>query len=365
MLRVKSALLGLVVCFPGGPFTSDSGYCRADEEILPNVELNFDRPSTGHEKACKDELADHGVCFPTQLYTNHLSAYRPKMVQVQMVDAGRLGQSRTAGQIKSTAASDQSAMDLRLLAQVFEADQMPATGESSSVELLFQRDNHPSPVVTAADSHPFAETNAYSSSDYGDHAYGNQSVDSSGVDVQTVAYQNPAPMVEDAPAATEVAQENDNKARLFGNLAAIELKKSIRTEADLPEQGNPGRDHFSIKPPQHHWKSGEWSGIRPPRNTFPFYHNPLYFEDPNLERCGRSAGYLTELRSIAFFAGRMPVLPYMMTVEPPCTLVKAKPDCPTCQKFGPDAYFPHPDEISLGGTAVQAAAIVGLVFLIP
>jgi hypothetical protein len=55
----------------------------------------------------------------------------------------------------------------------------------------------------------------------------------------------------------------------------------------------------------------------------------------------------------------------MMTVEPPCSLVHAKPDCPTCSEFGPDAYIPNPDEIDLGGASIQAVAVVGLIFLIP
>ncbi|MEZ6130495.1 MAG: hypothetical protein R3C59_17555 [Planctomycetaceae bacterium] len=103
----------------------------------------------------------------------------------------------------------------------------------------------------------------------------------------------------------------------------------------------------------------------PRRNVYPVHHNPLYFEDPNLERCGQTNGCLTDVASIMHFAGRVPILPYLMTVNHPRSCVRAKPDCPTCHEFALDAYIPHPDELDLGGAAVQAAATVGLIFLIP
>ncbi len=103
----------------------------------------------------------------------------------------------------------------------------------------------------------------------------------------------------------------------------------------------------------------------PNRNTYPICYQPLYFEDPNLERCGQTKGCLTELCSIACFAGRIPALPYLMTAQSPHQCVRALPDCPACHRFGRDAYFPKPDEVNLAGVAVQSAATVGLVFLLP
>lgn len=105
-----------------------------------------------------------------------------------------------------------------------------------------------------------------------------------------------------------------------------------------------------------------WHRSHPPRNSFPFRHQPLYFEDPNLERCGDSYGCLTEAISIAHFAGRIPLLPYMMASDNPHTTVPALRDCPSGGSFGPQAYLPRP---TVKAVAVQAAAVTGFIFVIP
>lgn len=105
-----------------------------------------------------------------------------------------------------------------------------------------------------------------------------------------------------------------------------------------------------------------WHRSHPPRNTFRFRHQPLYFEDPNLERCGDSYGCLTEAVSIAHFAGRIPLLPYMMASDNPHKTVPALKDCPTGCSFGPEAYLPRP---TVKAVAVEAAAVTGFIFVIP
>ncbi|MFN9717821.1 MAG: hypothetical protein ACK58L_03950, partial [Planctomycetota bacterium] len=115
-------------------------------------------------------------------------------------------------------------------------------------------------------------------------------------------------------------------------------------------------------PVEEHYTPAPWQRCHPPRNTFPFRHQPLYFEDPNMERCGQSAGCLTEAVNIAHFAGRIPIVPYMMAAHPPDQLVRALPDCPTCHSFGTDAYVPEP---TLHTITVEAVAATGLIFLIP
>ncbi len=105
-----------------------------------------------------------------------------------------------------------------------------------------------------------------------------------------------------------------------------------------------------------------WHRSHPPRNTFRFRHQPLYFEDPNLERCGDSYGCLTEAVSIAHFAGRIPLLPYMMASDSPHKTVPALKDCPTGCSFGPEAYLPRP---TVKAIAVEAAVVTGFIFVIP
>lgn len=98
------------------------------------------------------------------------------------------------------------------------------------------------------------------------------------------------------------------------------------------------------------------------RDSYPFYHQPLWFEDPNLERCGRGCGPFTSTVSAAHFLATIPILPYRMTAEPSCCLVRTLPDCNVCEKFGPRAYLPP---WSWSAAAVQAAATVGLIYVVP
>ena len=149
-------------------------------------------------------------------------------------------------------------------------------------------------------------------------------------------------------------------------LTAIRLADSI---VQLDESGQPlAKPEDSIPqqtssvPAEHHYVPAPWHRSHASRNTYPIRYQPLYFEDPNMERCGETGGCLTEVKSIAHFAGRIPLLPYMMASDSPHKCVRALPDCPTCQQFGPDAYLPKP---TVKAIAVQAAATVGAIYVIP
>jgi hypothetical protein len=149
-------------------------------------------------------------------------------------------------------------------------------------------------------------------------------------------------------------------------LTAIRLADSIvqRDESGQPlakpEDSNP--QQATSVPAEHHYVPAPWHRSHASRNTYPIRYQPLYFEDPNMERCGETGGCLTEVKSIAHFAGRIPLLPYMMASDSPHKCVRALPDCPTCQQFGPDAYLPKP---TVKAIAVQAAATVGAIYVIP
>lgn len=149
-------------------------------------------------------------------------------------------------------------------------------------------------------------------------------------------------------------------------LTAIRLADSI---VQLDESGQPLTkpedtipQQTSSVPAEHHYVPAPWHRSHASRNTYPIRYQPLYFEDPNMERCGETGGCLTEVKSIAHFAGRIPLLPYMMASDSPHKCVRALPDCPTCQHFGPDAYLPKP---TVKAIAVQAAATVGAIYVIP
>ncbi|MEZ6122902.1 MAG: hypothetical protein R3C49_06960 [Planctomycetaceae bacterium] len=100
----------------------------------------------------------------------------------------------------------------------------------------------------------------------------------------------------------------------------------------------------------------------PARNWFQTYHQPLYFEDPNLERCGIHHGCLTDAVSLLWFFGRVPAVPYMVGSQPPCQCVPSLGDCPLCHAYDHTAYLPPPN---VRGAVFQAVCTVGMVFLIP
>lgn len=164
-----------------------------------------------------------------------------------------------------------------------------------------------------------------------------------------------------------VDQESMPDLDILSPVSSIEFGQvntpAIDSRMQVPE--NPARSLSRKHGTEFHFAPGLRPDGRVDRNTIPIQHKPLYFEDPNLERCGVAHGCFTEIVSVAHFAGRIPALPYLMGVNPPCTCVNANPDCPACHQFGTDAYFPNPGEVDTKAALIQGIATVGLVFLIP
>ena len=69
------------------------------------------------------------------------------------------------------------------------------------------------------------------------------------------------------------------------------------------------------------------------RNISAFKHNPLYYEERNLERCGNGYGCATTAVSAARFAGTTLALPVLLLSEFPGDCVPGGPDCPTCTEL--------------------------------
>ena len=103
-----------------------------------------------------------------------------------------------------------------------------------------------------------------------------------------------------------------------------------------------------------------------------FFHYPLYFEDPALERYGHTHAscccccsccpLIQPVASIARFSTQLLFLPYQMTIDPPCrevyTLGWYRPG-----ECAPKLHYQVP--LNCQAAAVQAATVTGLVFLIP
>jgi hypothetical protein len=98
------------------------------------------------------------------------------------------------------------------------------------------------------------------------------------------------------------------------------------------------------------------------RDTYAFHHQPLYFEQANMERCGKSWGCLTTAVSVTHFAASTVMLPWQMAVSPPCSKVRTLRDCKTGCEYPMSSLFP---EYSRTGITAEAAVITGLIFIIP
>ena len=364
MLKLKSAFFGLYVSVQMGYGFTGSSSCKANDELLPDFVDEVRSISTGSEKGCASDLPVPGVSFPTRLYSQHAAAYGTRLISLVPVQAGFLPETDIEGCMKSEGELLTISDEIEVIARNADNEASFAVGVVSEVKASGWRAAKPQKSNPGVVDFEMGEFSAIVSEPT------SEDFESS---LQTVAYQE-IPNSEDnaqivPPMPPTVAEstvtEQKNSDGLFSSLGKVNLGAAIHPADELPDQLNEGKEYFSKAGTQRNWSSGTWVSFRPRRNTFPFHHNPLYFEDPNLERCGRTSGYFTEVTSFAHFAGRIPVLPYMMTVEPPCSLVHGKPDCPTCSEFGPDAYFPNPEEVDLGGASIQAAAVVGLIFLIP
>lgn len=149
---------------------------------------------------------------------------------------------------------------------------------------------------------------------------------------------------------------------------SIEIRKAVEVpplaEMDNPQLREPADQAGAMlrkRPPFKFWPvyRDPWVASR---DSFAFHHNPLWFEDPNLERCGRGKGHFTSVSSFLQFNTNIAFLPYRMTAEPWHACVRTLPDCTVCQKFGCDAYLPP---WSWRAAAVQAGCIVGFIYAIP
>ena len=93
-----------------------------------------------------------------------------------------------------------------------------------------------------------------------------------------------------------------------------------------------------------------------------FYHNPLYFEEINLERYGHSAGWRQPIASGAHFFGTVAFLPYKMGAYPRCetlyTLGHRRPG-----NCNPHQYQWVP--FSWRGILYQGGATVGGAYYLP
>lgn len=93
-----------------------------------------------------------------------------------------------------------------------------------------------------------------------------------------------------------------------------------------------------------------------------FCHQPLYFEEPNLERYGHHAGCFQPLLSGAHFFGTIPLLPYKLALDHPC-------DCQYVLGYGRpgdcNAWAPHQCRWDPKAALVEGGVATGIIFVFP
>jgi hypothetical protein len=114
------------------------------------------------------------------------------------------------------------------------------------------------------------------------------------------------------------------------------LRPSIPEENEKTPQLVPDPDDNN---PRIYMESHSWPWFQTNRDPLPFYHDPLYFEEPNLERCGKNHGVFQPLVSAGHFYGRIPLLPVMLVTQRPCEKVYSLKDCRSCQEFDKHTFM--------------------------
>ena len=131
--------------------------------------------------------------------------------------------------------------------------------------------------------------------------------------------------------------------------------------SDKPMPEDRAKEFLQTKPPI---KIGGASmgAILPDRYPVLMYHRPLYFEQPNLERCGNTCGYFQNAISSALFFADTVTLPCRIWQHGKYPCVQAGGDCPTCHKI---SRCKQKSRLSFNPAngAAQAAAGAGFKFL--
>ena len=93
-----------------------------------------------------------------------------------------------------------------------------------------------------------------------------------------------------------------------------------------------------------------------------FQHQPLYFEELNLERHGKNLRFLQPVVSGVKFFGTVPLLPYKMAVQKPRSQTHTRDPYPAGV---PAPRVRESQRLSVKGVAFEAAMIAAAILIIP
>ncbi|MCP4891652.1 MAG: hypothetical protein GY904_34310 [Planctomycetaceae bacterium] len=131
--------------------------------------------------------------------------------------------------------------------------------------------------------------------------------------------------------------------------------------SDKPTPEDRAKEFLQTKPPIE-IGGASMGAILPDRYPVIMYHRPLYFEQPNLERCGNTCGYFQNAISSALFFSDTVILPCRIWQHGKYPCVQAGGDCPTCREI---SRCQHKSRLSVNPAswAAKAAAGAGFKFL--
>lgn len=162
----------------------------------------------------------------------------------------------------------------------------------------------------------------------------------------------------DAPAVQPIVTEaNDGDAK-----SILAITTSIAPPAgELPVDHAKGSSEAAVAycPGQ---ASRGWSVSEYNWKATGMFHQPLYFEEVNLERYGYSHGIAQPAISYGQFLVNVIAMPYKVMAEPP------REEVYTLGHYRPGNYAPyriHYPPASVSGGLFEAGVVIGLVFLIP
>ncbi len=188
----------------------------------------------------------------------------------------------------------------------------------------------------------------------------------------------------DSDKVEDESEENDdsngeqktqiNTARLSERMAGLKkpayelrISPSVKNDAEVPV--NQAAKLLDQSP---QWiGGGESVPPRADRVHARFCHQPTYYQELNLERCGQldceCCGCLQNAYSSLWFVGNTALLPYRWASQPHCQCVSGYGDCPSCQRYDcpiePLSLGKRCDT-SMRGVLSQSAAMAGFALLL-
>lgn len=138
--------------------------------------------------------------------------------------------------------------------------------------------------------------------------------------------------------------------------------RDIRIVAE--ENANAPKDlaaRFMVKEPVLKIVAAGISPPQPDRYPIELRHRPLYYEQPHLERCGRSCGFAQNAISAGQFCMKTFFLPYHMCKTKPGCPIASSGDCLSCKPYSLNCNVLP---LSYKGMASEAAAFAGFTFLL-